>query len=298
MRTLIVDCGACRVRVRSWGPPAAPHAVLIPGMGADARSLAPQVRLLRRLGYATHVLELPGFGVAPPLRGEDARLARLADHVIAATSAVGIGRAVFVGHSLGGGIALAVALARPGLVERLVLLAPAAVGTSLLWTFRLLALPLVGDALLRPGPSGARRFLRAYVVGRRRRDDARFVDALLRQERRTPVALRSIRAIVRANQPPGAAKLRALFLPGGEQLGFTLAPRLAELAHVPTLVLWGGDDRVISPRDARFVRTANPYAEVHVVDGVGHALPLEAPGWVNAHVAAFLGARASPRVAA
>jgi pimeloyl-ACP methyl ester carboxylesterase len=75
--------------------------------------------------------------------------------------------------------------------------------------------------------------------------------------------------------------------PGGEQLGYTLRGHVAALRDIPTLVLWGTDDRVFSSRDAALFRRANPNAEVHVARGIGHMLPLEAPGWANEHIAWF-----------
>ncbi len=287
VRTRIVEHSGYRIRVRSWGDARGPQAVMLPGMGANAHALAPQLRLLRRLGYATHVIDLPGFGLGPPLRAEHAHLRQLAEYVVVAARALGISRALFLGHSLGGGVALYVALAEPALVERLVLLAPAAAGSSLVWTYKLLALPVVGRALLRPHARGAQVYLRTFALGRRRRDDRHFIEAVLRRENLSAAAAQSMRAIVQANQPQGWRKLTCLALPGREQCAFTLGARLAELRDVPTVVLWGNEDRIISSRDASLFRAANPSAEVHVAAGVGHLLPLEAPAWCAAHIARF-----------
>lgn len=285
--TRVISYGRYRIRVVTRGPADGPAAIVLPGLGGGAYTLAPQVRLLRRLGYTTHLIELPGFGLGPPLRTEDAHFDQLADHVIAAADSLAGPRALFIGHSLGGGVALYVALRRPELVSRLALLAPAAVGCSLSWMYRLFALPLVGRALLRPHERGAPTLLRAFGLGRMRRDDRHFVDALSRRDRCSPAGARSTRAIVWANQPQGWRRLRALALPGGEQAAFMLCGRLDELPHIPTLALWGGEDRVISVGDTRSLRGANPEAEIHVAQGVGHMLPLEAAAWTNRYLAAF-----------
>lgn len=298
MEKRIVSHGRYLSRVSSWGNGDGPHAVVLPGLCATMRSLAPQIRLLRRLGYTVHVIDLPGFGVGRPLRRDDARFPQLARYVIEATRAVGVDRALFLGHSLGGGIALHVALAEPELVERLVLLAPAAVGQSLLWIYRLFCVPLLGRALLRPYRRGSPRWARHFLVGSRRADDRRFVEFICRQDRCTPLQALSARAVVWANQPSFWKKLLVLLVPGGEQSAFTLRLRLGELRHIPTLVLWGSQDRVICARDAETFRLANPDAEVHVVRGVGHSLPLEAPEWVNAYIARFARSGATPSRAA
>ena len=288
VRVRVIEHAGYRIRVVSSGPRNGPAAIVLPGMGGDPYVLAPQLRLLRALGYATHMVQLPGFGLGPPLRREDAHFRQLAEYVAAATRAIGVERALLLGHSLGGGLALYVALQDPDLVERLVLIAPAAVGRSLGWMYRLLALPMLGRALLRPAERGSLVFLRHFAVGRLRRDDRRFIDALARRERRSATAALTARAIVWANEPQGWCRLSCLVVPGDEQSGFTLARRLAELRGVPMLVLWGSDDAVISARDAARIRVANPAAEIHVARSVGHLLPLEAPAWCCAHIARFV----------
>ncbi len=103
MKEAIVELGGYRVRIRTSGPANGPHAVLMPGMGATAFTLAPQIRALRSLGYATHVVDLPGFGLTPALRKEDARFVQLADLVLMAMDRLRISKAILLGHSLGGG---------------------------------------------------------------------------------------------------------------------------------------------------------------------------------------------------
>ena len=287
MRESIVEHSGYRIRIKSCGPANRPHAVLLPGMGATAGALAPQARTLRALGYTTHVVELPGFGLTPALRKADARFSQLADLVLDVVAKVGVDRAVFLGHSLGGGIALQIALRRPAAVAGLVLVAPAGLGRSMLWAYKLYCVPLVGRVLLRPYDHATGATLRRFLIGRARRSDDHFIGQLLRRDRRSPAATRSIRAIVWANQPSRWRRLMLMPLPGGEQLGYTLRGKTAALHDIPTLVLWGTDDRVFSVRDAAFFRRANPAAEVHVARGIGHMLPLEAPGWTNDHISWF-----------
>ena len=294
MKEAIVEHGGYRIRVRTRGPAGGPHALVLPGMGDTEFTLVSQIRTLRDLGYQTHVVELPGFGLTPALRKADARFEQLADLVLAVADRIGVDRAVILGHSLGGGIALHIAVRRPAFVAGLMLLAPAALGRSLVWTYKLFCMPLLGRALLRPYRHGSRRYLRYFLLGSRRRDDERFVQRLMRRDRSATAKALSMRAIVWANQPSRWRRLLLLPVPGGEQLGFTLREKVGALA-VPTLVLWGSEDRVISARDAAVIRAANPRAEVHIAPGVGHLLPLEASGWTNKHIARFDAQRLRPR---
>ncbi len=66
-------------------------------------------------------LDLPGHGVSV-VEGEVHTMEFLADTVAAALRSLGIERATFVGHSMGGYVALAIAAQHPSLVEGLVLL--------------------------------------------------------------------------------------------------------------------------------------------------------------------------------
>jgi pimeloyl-ACP methyl ester carboxylesterase len=273
--------------VTTWGSGAPPHAIVLPGLSADWRALAPQIRTLRRLGWTVHVVDLPGFALPPALRATDATVGQLAGYVARVVEGLAIPRVLVLGHSLGGGVAMQLALHRPELVSALVLIAPVGLGRSLHWIYKLYCVPLLGRALLRPSvlhPASIRRFL----VGSRRRSDARFIARLVRHGLSRRPRVLSARAIIWANQPRRWSKARAL-LPGGEQLGLRIDGRLAELSKIPALVLWGDEDRVISASDAGRCKEL-PLAQVRIARGVGHSLPLEVAAWANDHLAKFVAA--------
>src|SRR5947209_10387735 len=58
MRVHVAPCDRYRLRVTTWGSGAPPHAVVLPGISADWRALAPQIRALRRLEWTVHVVDL------------------------------------------------------------------------------------------------------------------------------------------------------------------------------------------------------------------------------------------------
>jgi len=287
MDVRVVHCDGYKFRVTTWGS-GAPHAILLPGLSADARALAPQIRALRPLVGSVHVIDLPGFAIRPALMVKDARFSNLARMVGRVADELGIEKATFLGHSLGGGVALHLALERPDLVDGLVLLAPAALGRSLHWIYKLYCLPLIGRALLRPQGKASLPFLRHFLVGSQRGSDEHFLSMLLRHNSNSRDRALSARAIVWANQPSLWRRILLFLSPGGEQLAFAIGDRVKSLADVPTLVLWGNQDRVICASDAQ--RCADhPRAEIHVAKGIGHMLPLEAPAWANAHIRRFVG---------
>jgi len=288
MKIRAVQRDRYRLRVTTWGSGAAPHAIVLPGLSADARALAPQIRLLRRQVATVHVIDLPGMALPPSLVPQDATFPQLADYVAYVAEELGVESAIVVGHSLGGGVALHLALRRPDLVDGLVLLAPAALGRSLHWIYKLYCIPLIGRALLYPRSSGQRAFVRRFLIGSLRREDARFVDLMVRHGNKARERALSSRAIVWANQPSPWRRLAMLMTPGGEQAAFAVGDRLKELSDLPTLVLWGNEDRVICAGDAVRCRDFHQRAEIHVARGIGHMLPLEAPAWTNGYIARFV----------
>src|SRR5256712_5030028 len=201
MRVRVTPCERYRLRVTTWGSGAPPHAVVLPGLSADWRALAPQIRTLRRLGWTVHVVDLPGFALHPSLRAADANVVQLADYVARVIEALAVPRALVFGHSLGGGVALHLALRRPELVTGLVLIAPAALGVSLHWIYKMYCIPLIGRALLRPSILRAST-IRQVLVGSARRNDERFVSRLVRHGLNTRSRALSAPAILWANQPP------------------------------------------------------------------------------------------------
>ncbi len=291
MRVQVAPCDRYRLRVTTWGSGTPPHAIVLPGISADWRALAPQIRTLRRLGWTVHVVDLPGFALRPALKASDANVMQLADYVARVVRGLAIPPALVLGHSLGGGVAMHLAIRHPELVSGLVLIAPVGLGVSLHWIYKLYCVPLLGRALLRPSVLNASS-IRRFLVGSRRRNDPRFIARLVRHGLKARPRALSARAIIWANQPRRWSKARAI-LPGGEQRGIRIDGRFKELATIPALVLWGDEDRVISASDARRCKEL-PLAQVHIVHGVGHSLPLEVAAWANDHITKFVSALTRP----
>jgi 2-succinyl-6-hydroxy-2,4-cyclohexadiene-1-carboxylate synthase len=210
--------------------------------------------------------------LAPDIRGHgsasDHRPVSLAG-VIDDVSAVTAEAFELVGYSMGGRLALHVALGRPGGVRRLVL-----IGAS----------PGIAD----PAPRAERR-----AADERLADEveAMSIEAFAQRWAQTGVLAdqpAAIQAAVRAdrlrNAPAGlAAALRGL----GTGALPSLWGRLGEL-EVPV-------DLVVGERDAKFraiaaeMAAALPLARVHTVAGAGHAVHLEAPEAVAAVIAGETG---------
>jgi len=171
---------------------------------------------------------------------------------------VAAGRLVLAGYSMGGRVALRVALARPDRVGRLVL-----VSTT----------PGIADDLERAGRREDDEALAAEL------DGGLDTEAFARRWARQPVLRGQPAAVAAAahsdrlrNEPAAlAAALRGL----GQGATAPVWSRLGEL-RMPVTLLAG-------ERDARYAKLAErmaarmPRAEVLIVPGTGHAVHLEAP---------------------
>lgn len=221
---------------------------------------------------------LSGAGVVPAGQSLRATTVEVLDEVLAFfhLDAVDI-----IGHSLGGQIALYFALAHPEWLRRLVLLgAPGAAFSQARPTFgmRVASIPGVGTALL------------GLSTSQRARDRA--VDRLLGADALAgyPAEINEIGYLAsqRAEFAPSVASLfRAMMTPVSARADVALTPR--ELAHlaVPTLIVWGVDDAILTPAHGRASAEAIPNVTILEVAG-GHAPWLNELTRVGDAVATFL----------
>ncbi len=107
--------------IRYWEQGDGEPLVVLHGAGGPVPSVAQD---LLAANHRVLLLELPGWGEQPNDRSQS--LADLADTVVAAIDALGLERPHVMGTSLGGAVALHLALDHPGKVASLVLESPAA----------------------------------------------------------------------------------------------------------------------------------------------------------------------------
>lgn len=247
-----------------------PAVVLVHGLGGAATNwaeLAPLLADRRRV----LVPDLPGHGGSEPLPALEG-LASFAAAVEVCVRAEGLRRAAVVGHSLGGAVALRLALTRPARVSALVLAAGAGISSR---TRRArLGLGVLG--LLRPSrlaaryepDVAARGRLRGLVFGKLASDP---------------------RALSRAAVAGFLAGSRRV-TDGGSAAAALLAddprPELDRIA-CPVLVLWGARDWFLPLEDAHeYSRRLR--APLRVLPDTGHLLIAERPRECAALIEEFL----------
>lgn len=216
----------------------------------------------------------PGHGAsAQPGGGLDVNAAA----VLAEMDVRGIERAVLVGHSYGGGVALQVAASAPDRVEALVLLASVGPGCLNGWDW-LLAAPLAGPFCSRMGWQFTPWFARALLR------------LLARRQGRETVIRRHVNTYVWGCTRWQNGPLWRTFLTEQRALMVEAAglADAASMVDVPTLVMSDRRDSMVPFRTAQALSTLIPDARLHVVEGAGHHLPLRKPEEVAAQIAAFL----------
>ena len=117
-----IDIDGNRIHYLEVG--AGPAILMVHGLGGQMRNFT--YGLVDRLKHRCRVvvMERPGAGYSTRARGASARLTVQADVVAHLVQALRLERPLLVGHSLGGALALAVALRAPDLVGGLALLSP------------------------------------------------------------------------------------------------------------------------------------------------------------------------------
>jgi pimeloyl-ACP methyl ester carboxylesterase len=250
------------------GDESAPPLVLLHGLaerwqvfGWVLPLLSPQLRVV--------AIDLPGFGASPPLPGGGFDLGIVCERVDAVIAELGLEQPAMLGHSLGGGVAVRYAAERPGAVRALTLVAPAGlIATGAVRpSWRHPRLHALGRVALRAAipliasSRGLRERAFARVVG-----DPSVLSAALARELLM-----------------GAALGRSTPAAGIEIVYAGLRDRLDALT-LPTLVVWGERDRVVSPHYGELLRDALPDGRLLLFPAAGHVPMCEQPSEVAAAV--------------
>ena len=222
------------------------HLLLLHGWGASAELFAPLLPLLQQ-GRRVIVPDLPGFGATQP-PGEPWGATEYAGWTAALLDRIGAAQCDVIGHSNGGRVAIALAVAHPQRVGRLV---------------------LTGSAGIRPRHGLRHRLSVRTYKALRGTAGSRFAPALLkawagaRADRRGSDDYRNATGVMRqtlvrlVNQD-----LRALL------------PRISQ----PVLLIWGDADAETPLADGRLMERLIPDAGLVVFEGAGHYAYLEQAG--------------------
>ncbi len=243
-----------------------PPVLFIQGTGVHGAGWLPQTTALHTT-YSCLTFDNRGVGRSHP-QGRAVSVVQMADDAVALVRALGWSRVHVVGHSLGGLVALQVALTQPAIVHSLALLCTFANGAdatklsaSMLWT----ALRTrIGSAAQR-----RRAFLELVLPKSAWHDSngahsAHALGALFGHDLATQprIVLQQFRAM---SQHDTTSSLHTL-------------------AGIPTLVLSAELDRIAPPPLGRALAAAIPGARYHEVPGAAHGMPMHLATEVNARL--------------
>jgi pimeloyl-ACP methyl ester carboxylesterase len=273
-----------RLQVLELGQDNARNGTLVLLHGATSNLEEMTLGLGRALAARFHVVvfDRPGHGWSDRPEGRrDASPDRQAALVSAALDRMGIGKAVIVGHSWGGTLALAMALDQPAHVAGLVVISPAAepdLGREYHWYVRLRVARVLASE-----PFDRMVLVPLGLLSLQAATQAVFaptpVPAGFVEEAALPLMLRPSQLCA------DAADLAAL----GPWLR-EAAPRWGTI-RVPTLVVTGDADRLLDPaRQAEILAKAIPGARLLVIRGAGHLPQYADPAAVEKAIGELAGA--------
>jgi pimeloyl-ACP methyl ester carboxylesterase len=265
-----VDVDGLRVHLRDQGPRDDPSPIiLLHGTSASLHTWEGWVSHLP--GERVVSMDLPGFGLTgPDPRGQYETL-RYVRFLEALMDQLGIDSAVIAGNSFGGQVAIEFALAHPARVQKLVLVDALAYprnAESVPLGFRLAATPAVNVVM--------QHFLPRFVIANSVRD------VYGNPGRVSPALVDRYYALAVREGNRAALGQRFRHLPTEAD-----AARVATL-RVPTLVLWGGRDRLIPPDNGQRLHRDIAGSQLVVFPALGHVPQEEDPAATVQPVIAFL----------
>jgi pimeloyl-ACP methyl ester carboxylesterase len=210
--------------------------------------------LCRRVSSTCLAFDLPGFGCSdPPSEGS---LAGYARDVAEGLDMLGVERMTLVGHSLGGGVAAALADLMPERVRALVLLAPVGFGRITL-----------AEAASLPGIRELAALALPVVLANRFAVAAVYLTMV--SNGKWPEAELLDRLTGRAGSAVDGVRQAMLSMTGSRRLPDAFESR--RLAYDgPVHAVWGDRDRLVPRGHSEGVLAAFPQAQIHVWNGMGH----------------------------
>jgi pimeloyl-ACP methyl ester carboxylesterase len=270
--SVFVRVAGIDVHLRDEGPRDDPSPiVLLHGTSASlhtweewARALVGSRRVIR--------FDLPGFGLTGPSPDNDYRIDSYVRFVTAMLSRLGVQHCVVAGNSFGGYVAWMTALTLPDRIDKLVLVDAAGYSsgsTSVPIGFRIARLPVLSQLARFTLPRAVIESSVRNVYGDPDRVTPELVDLYfamtVREGNRRALGQR----FLQTNPGESEARIRELKL--------------------PTLILWGGRDRLVDPANGERFHRDILNSRLVMFDDLGHVPHEEDPVRTVAAVKEFLG---------
>lgn len=258
--------------------------IMLHGGGPGASGLSNFNRNIAALAEHFHVIvpDMPGYGQSTKGINRADPFGDLADTILGLMDALQIRQAHLIGNSYGGACALRMALDQPHRVSAMILMGPGGINTTR-------ALPTAGLNQLLNYYSGEgasveklRTFIREYLVF----DGSQVPESVIQERYKSSIDPEVIAQppLRRPNSPIAALKM-----------DFTRDPRLKK-CRVPTLVLWGINDKVNRPSGAETLQKTLLDCDVYLFGKTGHWVQWERADEFNSVAVSYLQQRTSTGV--
>jgi pimeloyl-ACP methyl ester carboxylesterase len=265
------------VHLRDEGPRDAPVIVLLHGSNAFLQTWDHWTRLLTPT-YRVIRLDLPGHGMTGAYPARAYSKAAFVDVVDRTVKKLGINSFVLGGNSMGGGVSWTYAHKHPEKLRGLVLVdasgQPEPEPQDLPIGFRVAQTPVLRDVML-------------YITPRSIIEQS-LHQSVTNQSVVTPANVDRYWELLRY---PGNRQATIDRFGAPREPAVTGAPKLP----IPTLVLWGADDKLIPVSSAAWFKQQIPDANVIIYPAVGHLMMEEIPEKSAADLSNWLATLPAPR---
>jgi len=208
--------------------------------------------------FRTVILDLPGFGLSPPVKLDDRYPAVAARAIGVLLDALGVEQAHILGNSMGGLTAMEFAATNPERVSRLVLMGPG--GINVLGPSRSEGFARLYDFLDLPTRKRMVAWVETMVA------DPAFITAELIDQRlesaTAPGAIEAAREVFASLYSPEFKDNPPLWLTSSR-------------VRCRTLITWGRDDRMVPLEHGLFAWRRMPAADMHIFSRCGHWAQIE-----------------------
>jgi pimeloyl-ACP methyl ester carboxylesterase len=254
-----------------------PLIVLVHGITGSSAQWIPVMDVLRDR-YTLLAPDLLGHGESAKPRG-DYSLGAYASGIRDLLIGLDAERATVVGHSLGGGIAMQLAYQYPERCGRLVLMSSGGIAQDVHPLLRAASLP--GSEIVLPLITHSRLLEAGAALSRALGKIGLQAGADIAEGARGYASLND-----RWARAAFVHTIRAVIDPSGQRVSALDRLYLAEA--LPSLIVWGEDDRIIPSHHAEIAHDAMPESRLELVEGAGHFPQMTDPIRVARLLASFV----------
>jgi len=261
-----VPAGPIRMHYLEYGDRAGHPVVFLhgsgPGNSAHA-NFSENIRAFASAGFRVILPDMIGFGYTDkPLDLGDYTLDLFCSTLMSGLANIGVANCSFVGNSLGGGVAIQIALDNPEFVDKLILMGPGCLEKQDdYW-----GMPGIAK-MMEANKAGISKEIQGEVLRLFTYDPKHVTDALI--EMRWAIAKDQPKEVLTTMKTP------------------ELGSRMKELT-CPILTFWGANDEFMPPKGKKKCLNANETSRLIEVNACGHWVMIEHARMFNAASVDFL----------